>query len=162
MGLETFERIDWSSFVADLSAAEAARIRAAAERVEAARPPEDTGQWDWWPEHVGIDPGGKTTQLIIAGTTLTPSNNGVDWLELDLSIVREQRPRLTVSATLEVACWCDPDHGIHVVHSEEHLVGAAPALTAAIESAAAALERWAAGSRDPSVHRATAGLPNPP
>ena len=84
-----------------------------------------------------------------------------DWLEFALCVVREQRPRLTVAATIEVACWCDPDHNMHVVRSEERLVGTAIALTEAFESAADAIVRWAGETHDPLVRRAAAGLPNP-
>jgi hypothetical protein len=66
-----------------------------------------------------------------------------------------------VSATIEVACWCDPDHNMHVLRSEERFVGTAAALTVAFESAADAVVRWAGESHDPLVHRDAAGLPNP-
>jgi len=158
VGLKSFDRIEWSLLFPDFSAAEAARTRAAAGRIETARLPEDTGKWDWWPEHLGVDPVHKDIQPIIAGTTLTLSNSGVDWLELALCIVRETRQRLTVSATVEVACWCDPDHNMHVVRKDEHLVGTGTALASAFESAGSALERWAGGSHDPDAYRAAAGL----
>lgn len=161
MGPETFDRADLTALFSDLSAEQAARMRAAAERVEAVRLPDDTLRWDWWPDNLQKDPIDKRIQLIVLGTTLTLCNNLSDWLELALRVVREQRPRLTVSATIEVGCWCDPDHNMHAVRSEERLVGTATALTEAFESAADALVRWAGGSRDPLVHRAAAGLPNP-
>jgi hypothetical protein len=161
VGLETFDGADLTALFPDLSAGEVARMRAAARGVEAVRLPDDTFRWDWWPENLRKDPVDKGIQLVVLGTTLTLFNNPGDWLELALRVVREQRPRLTVSATIEVACWCDPDHNMHVVRSEERLVGTATALTEAFESAADAVVRWAGDSRDPLVHRAAAGLPNP-
>jgi hypothetical protein len=125
------------------------------------RLPDATFRWDWWPENLRKDPVDKGIRLVVLGTTLTLFNNFSDWLELALCLVREQRPRLTVSATIEVACWCDPDHNMHVVRSEERLVGTATALTEAFESAADAVVRWAGENRDPLVHRTAAGLPNP-
>lgn len=139
-------------------------MRAAARGIEAVRSPDDTLRWDWFPENLQEDPVDKGgIQLAVLDTTLTLFNNLSDWLELALVlwVVREQRPRLTVSATIEVACWCDPDHNMHVVRSEEWLVGTATALTEAFESAAGAVVRWAGEGRDPLVHRAAAGLPNP-
>ena len=161
MGLETFDGADLTALFPDLSAGEVARMRAAARGIEAVRLPDDTFRWGWWPENLRNDPVDKGIQLVVLGTTLTLFNNLSDWLELELCVVREQRPRLTVSATIEVACWCDPDHNMHVVRSQERLVGTATALTEAFESAADAVVRWVGESHDPLVHRAAAGLPNP-
>jgi hypothetical protein len=159
--LETFDGADLAALFPDLSAGQVARMRAAARGVEAARSRDDVFRWDWFGENLPKDPVDKGVQLVVVGTTLTLFNNLSDWLELALCVVREQRPRLTVSATIEVACWCDPDHNMHVLRREEWLVGTATALTATFESAAAAVVRWAGESHDPLVHRAAAGLPNP-
>jgi hypothetical protein len=159
--LETFDGADLTALFPDLSAREVARMRAAARGVDVVRLRDDAFRWDWFPEHLQKDPVDKSVQLSVLGTTLTLFNKLGDWLELELWVVREQRPRLTVSATIEVACWCDPDHNLHVLSCEERLVGAAAALTEAFESAAAAVVRWAGESHDPLVQRAAAGLPNP-
>lgn len=161
MGLEIFDRADLRALSAELSAADVARMRVAAEAVEAVRPAGDSFRWDWWPENLHKDPVPEDVQLIVLGTTLTLFDDLSDWLELSLCVVREWQPRLTVSATMEAACWCEPDHNVHVVRREERLVGTATALTEAFESASAALVRWAGEVHDPRVHRAAAGLPNP-
>ena len=152
---------DLAALVPDLSAAQVARIRAAATAVEAVRLPEDTFRWGWWPDNLRKDPVASHIQFVVVGTSLRLFWSASDWLELALSVAREESPRLTVSATIEVACWCDPDHNMHVVRSEERLVGTAAALTEAFESAADAVVRWAGESHDPLVVRAAAGLPNP-
>ena len=161
VGLEAFDRANLTELFADLSAEQATRMRAAAEGVEAVRLPDDIFRWDWWPENVRKDPPDNRTQLLVLGTTLTLFNNLSDWLELAICVVRERRPTLTVSAAVEVACWCHPDHNMHSVRRKEQLVGTAAAMTEAFESAAASVRRWAAGSHDPLVHRTAAGLPNP-
>jgi hypothetical protein len=159
--LETFDDADLTALFPDLSVVEAARMRAAARTVEAARSRDDAFRWDWFPDNLHKDPVDKTVQLLVLGTTLRLFNNLGDWLELELWVVREQRPQLTVAATSEVACWCDPDHNLHVLSCEERLVGTAAALTEAFESAAAAVVRWSGESHDPNVQRGAAGLPNP-
>jgi hypothetical protein len=159
--LETFDGAELTALFPDLSAGDVARMRAAARAAEAVRSRNDTFLWDWFPENLQKDPIDNGIQLVVLGTTLSFRKNLSDWLELALSVVREQRPRLTVAATIEVACWCDPDHNMHVVRSEERLVGTAIALTEAFESAADAVVRWAGESHDPRIRRAAAGLPNP-
>lgn len=136
------------------------RMRSAAKTVEAARLPKDTLRWDWWPENLRSESADEAMPLTVLGTTVTLFNNGSDWLELALCVVREQQPRLTVSATIEVACWCDPDHNMHVIRSEEHLVGTPTALAAAFESAANSIARWAGEGTDPDAYRTAAGLAN--
>lgn len=99
--------------------------------------------------------------MIVFGTTLARCHDLGDSLELALCVVREQPPRMTVAVTIDVACWCEPDHGTHTVRSAEWLGGNPTALTDAFESAADTLVGWAAASPDPKIHRAAAGLPNP-
>lgn len=156
-----FDEVELDALLPEFRSADLSRMRSAAKAVESARLPKDTLRWDWWPENLRAEAADEAMPLTILGTTLTLFNNGTDWLELALCVVREQQPRLTVSATIEVACWCDPDHNMHVIRSEEHLVGTAPALAAAFESAANTLADWAVQGNDPSVYRTAAGLQNP-
>ncbi|MFF1816079.1 hypothetical protein ACFVWG_02205 [Kribbella sp. NPDC058245] len=158
MDVQTLDGVDLTALVADMSAEDAARMRVAARLVDEVRLPKDTLRWDWWPENLQVDPVDKWVQSLVLGTTLVLYDDAGDRLELNLYVVREQRPRLTVAATLEVACWCATDHGMHVLRLEEQLVGTARPLAEAFETGADAVVRWAAGSHDPVAQRAAAGL----
>ena len=154
-----FDEVELDVLFPGFTSAELSRMRSAAKTVEASRLPKDTLRWDWWPENLRADAADEAMPLTALGTTVTLFNNGSDWLELALCVVPEQRPRLTVSATIEVACWCEPDHNMHVIRSEEHLVGTAAALVDAFESAANTLARWSGEGTDPNAYRTAAGLP---
>ncbi|MET9214521.1 MULTISPECIES: hypothetical protein [unclassified Nocardia] len=161
MGDRPFERIDLGAVLPGLSAEEAARIGRAASRIDEIQSPLRRSGWDWFPDNVRADPPPDRVQLVIFGTGIVNDAPG-DWLEYELSVVREEQPRMSVEVLIGVACWCEREHGTHYVRSQAWLVGTAASFTEAFESAAGVLLSWMDGNRSPSEARAAAGLPNGP
>ena len=101
-------------------------------------------------------------QWVIFGIEFQYRTPTHDVIGFNLHVSREEPPRLSVDISIDVYCWCEQDHNTHEVHSQSWLVGTAAAFTDAFESATVALSSWLAGSHEPSMYRAAAGLPNPP
>ncbi|WP_327141069.1 hypothetical protein [Nocardia sp. NBC_01327] len=96
------------------------------------------------------------------GTTIqyvTPERDPVDF---DLSVMREERPRVTVEVSIAVDCWCDHEHSTHGIRAQSWLAGNAESFTEAFESAADVLASWTSGSHAAAVYRSAACLPPPP
>lgn len=115
--------------------------------------------WWWYPEH--RRPPSGDAYVLLFDTTITLFNSGHDWLELTLDVA--WRPELTVNAAVEVACWCQQDHGMHQVRSERLPVANSHDLAESFAGGIAILTNVLdSGPFDPSAWRVGAGLPDAP
>ncbi|MEV4350542.1 hypothetical protein AB0J83_39300 [Actinoplanes sp. NPDC049596] len=116
----------------------------------------DRVAWHWYPEHVEVRADGK----ILAGVTITMYDTRDDWLELSLRILWRAGPRLSVEASVEVACWCAENHNMHPVRELDRDVEddfeLADAFAAGVKMLVAVL---GAGPFEPQPWRVAAGLP---
>ncbi|MBF6128810.1 hypothetical protein [Nocardia brasiliensis] len=158
MDARPFDRIDLAAVLPDLTEDEASRIRRAAARIDVPEPAPGRSGWTWFPNRVAPD----GIRWVIFGIEFVYRTSMHDAIGFNLHVSREEPPRLAVAISIDVDCWCDQDHNMHEVHSQSWLVGTAAAFTDAFESATVALASWLAGSHEPSIYRAAAGLPNPP
>jgi hypothetical protein len=102
------------------------------------------------------------------GTTLGAYDGPSDWTEIDIS-VRSWRTQAAQGrsqrlwrlwATLDVACWCEPDHNIHRIQEVTFEVGSPAGLDQACASALSVLDGWIAEGLLPADSwRDRAGLP---
>src|SRR5882762_2222716 len=119
-------------------------LRQAADLLDAARPPNNTPQWEWFPENSLSTPPPELSPWVttIVTTSVSLFDTKLDWLELSLSIEREQPPKLNISASIEVACHCETNHNMHVAHDKNWTAESTEAMVAAFESAAKTLTTW--------------------
>lgn len=139
-----------------------ARLVEVGDQLNQVRLPADPGGWHWYDEQV--IPAPKTRRdlsPIIIGTTLTVYATSDDSLELALDVWQSVQPLMTVTATVEVSCWCETNHNIHAVEQREWLVGTDEGLVHAVTAAVQAVIGWLDGPREPIAWRQRAGLPNP-
>ncbi len=118
--------------------------------------------WHWYPEHTEPPPtSSEGAYLLLVDTTITLVNTGDDWLELTLDIA--WRPKLTVNAAVEVACWCPQDHNMHQVRQAHWQVASHPNLVDSFTAGAAMLtDVLDSGPFEPRAWRLRAGLPDAP
>jgi len=136
------------------------RIRAAAASLDAARPRGDAPTWYWHPEHAtfpGFDARGSRAVL----ETGVATGDRSDWTELDLDFRWNWIGMREVTATLDVACFCDEDHNVHQVEELALLAASYGALSAQLERAVEQVHTWLAGPLEPAYWRDRAGLPQP-
>jgi hypothetical protein len=137
------------------------RLMAAADALDAVRPPTGRKRWESY-AHEGPPESLSGGSAILFQTEVTLFNEGSDWLELSLDVAFYAVPSLIVTASVEVACWCEPDHNIHFAEQHQWLVGSAGPLADAFEAGTAALHGWIVdGPREPEPRRVRAGLPGP-
>lgn len=160
MNVTSIGQIDLPALFPELTPPQADRLRCAGGVLDQLGHPV---AWDWHPDHGlaesptlrdGID-------LIVVSATVNLFQTVSDGLDLELVVSREDEWRLTVTATIEVACWCLEDHGVHVVQTVSWLVGTSEVLVDSFETAVRTMLTWVDGSHDPTVWRVRAGLPNP-
>ena len=97
--------------------------------------------------------------LLIVDTTITLMSASADWLELALDLA--WRPELTVTAAVEVACWCPQDHNMHQVREAHWQVASRHDLVDAFAAGTAMLtDVLDTGPSEPRAWRALAGLPD--
>ncbi|MEU8820651.1 hypothetical protein [Actinoplanes sp. NPDC048796] len=121
----------------------------------------DRVSWHWYPDHVEppeVLAEGLRRDLV--GITITLYNTRDDWLELALYLAWRPGPRLTVEASVEVACWCAENHNMHPVRElsrdADDDFELADAFAAGVKMVTAVLTD---GPFEPQPWRAAAGLP---
>ncbi|MBU2665218.1 hypothetical protein KOI35_17075 [Actinoplanes bogorensis] len=117
-------------------------------------------RWHWYPEHK-TPPGTSRAGvcLIVCDAAITVFDQDHDSLELTLTV--GWCPELTVSAAVEVACWCSSDHNIHEVRGSSRPATNGAALVNGFAAGAAMLTRVLdSGQFDPRRWRVEAGLPD--
>ncbi|MEU8137280.1 hypothetical protein [Streptodolium elevatio] len=138
------------------------RLTAAARALDLRRSLDDPARW-FWNEPDPADPQPEPeAQPHVLGTALLLYESDGDWLELGLDVWHQEGPRVSVTATVEVACWCELDHNMHAVQRAEWTADGGQALVEAFNAAALSVIRRIEGPRDPRDLRTRAGLPNPP
>jgi hypothetical protein len=120
--------------------------------------------WHWYPERreppQSLGGGGF---LLLVATAITVYNTGDDWLELTLDIGWLAPPLLTVSAAVEVACWCPQDHNMHPVRTARwHAADSLQLVQAFATGTAMLTEVLDTGPFDPHPWRVQADLPDAP
>ncbi|MEV0135780.1 hypothetical protein AB0H83_45975 [Dactylosporangium sp. NPDC050688] len=101
----------------------------------------------------------KSLMTVSGGVMLY--NSGVDWLELDLDI--DWGPELTVTASVDVACWCPVNHNARVLLEARWPVTSAHDLIERFAAGTAILtEVLNTGPFEPSIWRVQAGMPDAP
>lgn len=136
------------------------QLRSLARTLETHPAAVDRACWHWYPEHSqrpSVSPAG--TSILLFDAAITLFDTGVDWLELTIDI--GWVPELTVSAAVEVACWCPQDHNMHQVRNASWPVANRHDLVEGFAAATAML----AGVLDsdppgPRAWRRAAGLPD--
>jgi hypothetical protein len=127
--------------------------------------------WHWYPgtepPQVGTGPGETAGEggvyLLLVDTAITLYDTRADWLELTLDIAWSPAARLTVDATVGVACWCPRDHNMHRVRRAQRQVATSSEMVAAFAAGTAMLvDVLGSGPFEPHPWRIQAGLPNPP
>jgi hypothetical protein len=120
--------------------------------------------WHWYPERTepsqASEPG---TYLLLVDTTVTLYDTGDDWLELSLDVAWLAPAELTVSAAVEVACWCLENHNMHQVrHGRWHVADSDELVEAFAAGTAMLIEVLASGPLQPHPWRVQGGLPDVP
>lgn len=107
------------------------RINRWHDQLDQARPPADPGGWRWYEEQPFPMPKmPRDPAPIIIGTAVTVYSGTQDWLELAVGVWQSVPSVLTVTAPVEVACWCVTNHNVHTVEQREWVVGTTrPALS---------------------------------
>lgn len=138
-------------------------LRGAGTRLESHHLAAGRTAWHWYPQRTG------SPRLLAAGVHLllvdvavTLFNTGQDWLELTLDVAWQRQAQLTVSAAVEVACWCPQDHNMHPVRASRWHVADGHELVEGFGAGTALLASVLdSGPFDPGAWRVRAGLPGP-
>jgi hypothetical protein len=140
------------------------RLVAAVRALDLRRSLDDPARWFWHEPDAAEPPPDPADSPHVLGTSLQLYESALDgdWLELGLDVWKNEGPFVSVTATIEVACWCDTDHNMHAVQRAEWSASTPQALVEAFNTAALSVIRRIEGPRDPRDMRTRAGLPNPP
>jgi hypothetical protein len=134
-----------------------------AEMLEQARLPGDPADWYWFEKHsIPVPRTAEHRSYGIVGIDLSVPVPADDLLEFSADVWQHVPPLMTVTAAVNVDCWCATNH--RSPHTAEHMEWPASsheALADAFDKAVRTVVGWLHDSRDPSVWRARAGLPNP-
>lgn len=129
-----------------------ARLAEIDDRLSQARLPADLGDWRWYDKHVNPPP--KTRRdlsSLIIGTAVSVYQGNGDWLELAIDIWQSMHPLRTVTASVEVGCWCETNHNMHTPEQREWVVGTDEGLVRAVGAAVRASSNgWTALAIRPS------------
>jgi hypothetical protein len=151
-----FEEVPLAELFPDATPDDFDRMRAVAARVDAVRP--DAPLWDWRVDHAHR-PVGVSGYFGILLTSVVLDSEASDWHELFLEIEWQPNGQRRAWAAVNIACWCETDHGTHYpVEVAEEITGDA-ALGAALERVVGPFLEWLEDPIDPSVWRERAGLP---
>jgi hypothetical protein len=128
-------------------------------RVALLRLPADEPGWIIGDGPQAVD-NGQPLPLAL-GTALGRHYEPGDWLELALDVWHASHGGLLVTATVEVACLCDVDHGMHPAAEAEWTARSEAQLLYAFGSAFEQLTAWFEDAVSPDVWRRRAHLPQP-
>ncbi|MEV7189715.1 hypothetical protein [Kitasatospora sp. NPDC093102] len=80
-------------------------------------------------------------------------------MEFQLQVGWTDRGQHEVTASVNVGCWCETDHGTHDVDVLKFAVGDEMSLPQAFETCAERMMRWLADPHDADFWRAREDLP---
>lgn len=150
---ERFSGLDLSTLPFSINGAARDRIDIAADAFDAARP--DSPRWQSWSLPKTSSHG---TPMAFLTTVVLPSRSS-DWAEIDLGAEFETSTSLRITCEIQVSCWCNTDHNMHVAEHHGWLAGDDQTLATAFDNAAALGIQWFGADLDPDHLRERAGLP---
>ncbi|MFF6791707.1 hypothetical protein ACFY9C_21880 [Streptomyces filamentosus] len=127
--------------------------------VDMARAGRVTAGWEWVLEHA-VFPGTQVGTPVVLGLDVIEHAGGGDQLEFLLQVVWIDPGRLSVDASVNVACWCETSHATHDADAVRVVVGEETSLPGAFRAGAEHLTGWLADPHDADYWRAKAGLPS--
>ncbi|MFJ1756257.1 hypothetical protein [Kitasatospora sp. NPDC088134] len=154
----TFDRVPVRALFPRLSAAAVESLEHSARTVDAARPRGAAAVWEWAPEHAVFTGPQSRTWVILLLDVVRPAGVS-DWLEFLLQVGWTDQGRHEVTASVNVGCWCETDHGTHDVDALGFAVDDDVPLARAFEACAERMAGWLAEPRDADFWRAREGLP---
>ncbi|SEM41776.1 hypothetical protein [Streptacidiphilus jiangxiensis] len=161
MSRDTFDDVPLSTLFPELSAADCGSLRRAALSVGLARPGAVAPKWEWKAEHAVFTGPQSRTHVILLLCVVQPAR-GSDWLEFQLQVGWTAQGQHDVTASVNVGCWCETDHGTHDVEVLNSVVGDEISLPEAFEACADRMAGWLADPRDADFWRAREDLPTRP
>ncbi|GJF32700.1 hypothetical protein KNE206_54000 [Kitasatospora sp. NE20-6] len=158
MGMGTADDIPLSVLFPQSSAAGLESLRRAARGVGGTQAGAFAKGWDWWPAYSVFAGPQSETWVILILCAVQPSGDG-DWLEFQLQVGWTELGQHEVSASVNVACMCEADHGTHDVGVLTFVVGDEISLPQAFEACAERMTVQLTDSRDADFWRAREDLP---
>ncbi|WP_327434509.1 hypothetical protein [Streptomyces sp. NBC_01236] len=153
-----WDAVPLSALFPQLSASEVEVLRRAARAIDEARVGEPEPAWLWASHHAAFPGPGPGIAVILLADIVGPAGPG-DQLEFLLDVSWTDQGELSVSAAVNVACWCDVDHATHDADALHVVIGGETSLSQAFQAGADRLVDWLADPRDPDYWRNRAGLP---
>lgn len=158
MSRGTFDEVPLSTLFPRLSAADVGSLRRAARSVGAARSEAAAATWEWKPDHA-VFAGPQSRACVILLLCVVQPVSGSDSPEFQLQVGWTDQGQHEVSASVNVGCWCETDHGTHDADVLALAVGDEISLPQAFEACAERMTAWLADPRDADFWRAREGLP---
>lgn len=143
MSRGTFDDVPVSALFPQLSAAAAESLQRAARTIDAARPQVAGTKWEWKLEHSVFSGPQSRTHVILLLDVVHPAD-GSDWLEFQLQVGWADKGQHEVTASVNVGCWCETEHGTHDVDVLRLAIGDEVSLPQAFEAGAERMTRWLA------------------
>jgi hypothetical protein len=157
MARGSLDAVPLSTLFPRLSAADVESLRCSALVVDAARVREAEPTWLWEPSH-SVFPGAGPGAAVLLLAEITEQAERGDQLEFLLGVAWTDQAELSVSAAVNVACWCDTDHATHDVDALRLIINGETSLGQAFRAGADRLVGWLADPRDADYWRLRAGL----
>src|SRR5690242_17309895 len=104
---EKFSGLDLSTLPFSINKAARDRIDSAGDAFDAARP--DSRVWQSWSRDSSH---GISSAFL---TTVVLPSPSADWAEIDLGAEFETSTLLRITCEIQVSCWCNTDHTMHIV-----------------------------------------------
>ncbi|MBO7939270.1 hypothetical protein JTP77_025620 [Streptomyces sp. S9] len=157
MSRGTFDDVPLTTLFPHLSAADLESLGRAARAVDTARAAGEMVEWEWELNHA-VFPDGQSGTPVVLGIDVVAHDDGSDQLEFLLQVVWADRSRLAVDAAVNVACWCETDHGTHDVDALSLVVDEEISLPEAFATAVERVTGWLADPRNADYWRDRAAL----
>ncbi|MDH6113092.1 hypothetical protein P3T36_005571 [Kitasatospora sp. MAP12-15] len=158
MSRGTFDHVPVSTLFPQLSAAAVESLERAARIVDAAQPQGAATVWEWKLEHAVFTGPQSRTWVILLLDVVQPTS-GSDWLEFQFQVGWTDQGQHEVTASVNVGCWCESDHGTHDVDVLTFAVGDDVSLSRAFEAGAERVAGWLAEPQNADFWRAREDLP---
>ncbi|MFB7949548.1 hypothetical protein ACFC6L_32095 [Kitasatospora phosalacinea] len=157
-GMGTADDIPLSALFPRLSAGDVESLQRAARNVGGTGPEAAADGWDWWPEHAVFAGPPSRARVILILCVVQPSEAS-DWLEFQLQVGWTGLGQHEVTASVNVGCWCETDHGTHDVDVLKVVVGDETSLPRVFAACAERMTVWMTDPRDADYWRTREDLP---